>query len=486
MKIKKFLSFHTQSKKNQEKGVALVTVVLLMGLILIVSGAIILVTSLSNTSTVDAVAEKQASEAAEAGMQQVLNILRGNGSGDEISFREAAIRTSSNKADDWLSLPRLSNWLNYTYPASQPDRVPLTGSYNPATGLAFSVIISAPDAGAAPTPTPTPNPAFVDGPVTKPADGIKPPKPAWHPWSCAHCSWDYTHCSLYNPPNNGTRRSDGYGCRHGHCRPPDGWGLDGDDPYQRLLVKVTGYGPNGARKELELLVKRMIFDYETESLLYLQGSQVGGDVSFGISGIPEVKFDNGDKLNAFVLTNETDSTIIENAINQPDKVTVSGKGDNYEVFTAEQRPNFLASADEARSTMSDLEADSKVRSRWFNSYPTGNAGTDSVPQFTFINGNAQLTSNGAGLLVVNGNLTINSNFSFKGLVMILGGGTLNITGGDAKIEGSVIMAKYNATGNFLAPAVNFSGGKFEFKHNTDRVADALQTVNLRVLAVRQN
>lgn len=484
MKVKIPRSFRQNRKNGREKGAALVTVLLLMMLILVVSAAILLITALSNTSTVDAVAEKQAFEAAESGMQQVLNLLRGNGTGDAISFKEAANRTSSNKPSDWLSQPRLSNWFNYTYPAAQPDRVPLTSSYDPYTGLAFSVAIVAPDASTAPEATP--NPAFVDGPVNKPADGIKPPKPAWHPWSCAHCSWDYTHCSLYNPPKNGTRRTDGYGCRHGHCKPPDGWGLDGDDGYQRLIVKVTGYGPRGARKELELFVKRTIFDYSPEPLIYIQGSQVGGDVGFNLSGTPEVKFDCGDKMTAFVLTNDSDLAAIQNVINQPDKVTIAGKGDDYEVFLPEVRPKFLASADDLRATMADLEADAKVRGRWFNSYPTGVAGTDSVPEFTFVRGDTQMTSNGAGILIVTGTLTMSSNFTYKGLVLILGGGRLNITGGDSKIEGSVAIAKYDPTGNFLAPTINISGGKVTFMAHADRVDAALNTVNLRVLAVREN
>ncbi len=471
------------SRSAQQKGAALVTVVLLMMLILVVAGAILLVTSLSNTNTIDAVAEKQALAAAEAGMQQVLNVLRGNGSGEGISFKEAAINTSSNKPADWGSEPRLSNWLNYTYPAGAPDRVPLTSGYTPYTGLAFSATISAPDAKI--TVIPTPNPDWVDGPVNKPADGIKPPQPPWHPWHCAHCSWDYTHCSLYNPPNEGTLRADGFGCRHKHCIPPPNWGGGIDDGYERLIVKVTGYGPRGSRKQLELFVKRMIFDFLPESLVYMQGSEVGGDIGFTLSGIPAVKFDGGEKI-AFVLTNAADVAVVQGVIDQDDKVTNVGKGDDYEVYSTAQRPKFLSSADDARATMSDLEADAKARSRWFNSYPTGNAGTDSVPQFTFINGNAQLTSNGVGLLVVNGNLTINSNFSFKGLIMVLGEGTLNITGGDSKFEGSLIMAKYNAMGNFLAPSVNISGGKFEFKSNAERVEEALETVNLRVLAVREN
>src|SRR6185369_10490262 len=174
------------------------------------------------------------------------NVLRGNSS-PGLSFKDAAIRTTSNKADDWYPMSRLSNWLNYSYPASQPDRVPLTSPYDPYNGVAFSVEITAPDY--VPTVVPTPNPNWIDGPVNK--TGTKPPQPPWHPWHCGHCSWDYTHCSLYNPPNNGTLRADGYGCRHKHCIPPPGWGQPEGGAFERLLLRVTGYGPRGAKQQLE-------------------------------------------------------------------------------------------------------------------------------------------------------------------------------------------------------------------------------------------
>jgi hypothetical protein len=468
-------------KIHREKGAALVTVVLLMMLLMVACGAIILITGLANTTTVDAVAEKQAYRAAEAGMQTVINILRGNGTGVPISFREAATRTLSNKADDWMPSPRLSKWLTYDYPAAQPDRVTLTAGYTPYNGLAFSVTIEAPDA--VPTVIPTPNPTWIDGPVVKPVPPVKPPKPAWHPWHCAHCSWDYTHCSLYNPPNNGTLRTDGTGCRHKHCIPPPGWG-GVDDGYQRLLIKVTGYGPRGARKEMELLIKRVIFDYDAEPLIYIQGSSGGSTVSFNISGNPEVKFDSTDNV-AFIFSNDADLTAVENKINLNDKVTTAGKGDDFEIHALSERPKWIQTVAETRSLVNDLEADAKVRGRWFNSFPTGNAGTDTSPQFTFVRGDAVLNS-GAGLLVVTGKLTISQNFTFKGMILLLGDGRLDVTGGDAKIEGTVAIAKFGLTEDFLSAVVNLSGnGKTEFKYKSDKVDAALKLVNVRIMAVRE-
>jgi hypothetical protein len=471
------------SRPNDQKGAALITVVLLLTLLLSVAAAIIVVTVQSNMTTVDLVAEEQALDAAEAGMQLALNVLRGNDPGTTVSFKDAAVRATSNKADDWSPQARLSNWLNYTYPASQPDRVPLSFPYDPYSGIAYSVSISAPDA--VPNVIPTPNPNFIDGPVVKPASGIKPNKPAWHPWGCAHCSWDYTHCSLYNPPNFGTMRSDGYGCRHKHCKPPAGFGM-ADDGYQRLIVRVVGYGPRGARKQIELLVNRVMFDYDGESLIYLQGSKFGGDIHFSVAGTPKAVFDGGDRLVAIGLTNSTDQTVVNAAITQAEKVTITGKGDDYEVFNADDVPKWLSSADETRRFLRDLEMDSKLRDRWFTSYPNGAAGTDSNPLLTFVRGDATITSDGAGILVVTGELKIQTDRKFKGLILLLEGGMLRATAGKGVIEGSVVMARFGTSGDFQGPILNFSGGETTFKHNAARVLAAMEQVNMAVQGVREH
>jgi hypothetical protein len=480
--------FRTFGDKRREEGAALVTVLLISLLLFVVCAAIITITGLSRSTTVDAVSERQAYEAASNGMQIVLNTLRGNGSGATISFKDAAVRVTSNKPDDWFVSPRMSKWLNYSYPAAQPDRVPLTSPYDPYNGLAFSVTISPPDLPI-PGVVPTPNPTWIDGPVVKPNPPVKPPKPAWHPWDCAHCSWDYTHCSLYNPPNNGTLRSDGTGCRHAHCIPPSNLGeATGEDGYQRLLIRVVGYGPRGARKEMEALVRRTTFFYNPESLMYMQGSDSGAPVVFTLTGTPKVTFDSGNDI-AFVVTNASDEVAISSVINQPNKVTIVGKGDQYEVIGLPERPRFLASADEARAMLSELEADAKIRGRWFTSYPlSGNAGTSASPRLTFVRGNATVSNSGAGILVVTGTLTLTSFNDYKGLILLMGNGRLAVTAGDKsmKIEGGVVISKFGATGGFLPPEIDMSGGEYTFKSNPSLVRDMFETLNINVLAVRGN
>src|SRR5712692_10755252 len=61
-----------------ERGAALITMLLVSIPLLMAGGALIMITSMSAANTADSAAETKAYYAAEAGSQQVLNVLRGN------------------------------------------------------------------------------------------------------------------------------------------------------------------------------------------------------------------------------------------------------------------------------------------------------------------------------------------------------------------------------------------------------------------------
>src|SRR5688572_1487673 len=64
--------------RNGERGAALVITILLSTLLLAAGGTLILTSSLTGTNAIDSTAEMQAYYAAEAGVSQVLSVLRGN------------------------------------------------------------------------------------------------------------------------------------------------------------------------------------------------------------------------------------------------------------------------------------------------------------------------------------------------------------------------------------------------------------------------
>jgi hypothetical protein len=79
-----------------------------------------------------------------------------------------------------------------------------------------------------------------------------------------------------------------------------------------------------------------------------------------------------------------------------------------------------------------------------------------------VNGNATLTGNGGGLLLVTGTLILKGNFNFNGLILVLGQGRVERDGGgNGTIQGNVIIGKYDPTNlgaGFGAAYYDMDGG----------------------------
>ncbi|MCA1578969.1 MAG: pilus assembly PilX N-terminal domain-containing protein [Acidobacteria bacterium] len=105
--------------RRGEKGAALVISILIATLLLAVAGTVILTTSMSAVTSIDATAEIQAYYGAETGLEAALNVIRGHVQPNGIagttrmSFLNAVKRTTSNHASDTAAVARLSAWLNY-------------------------------------------------------------------------------------------------------------------------------------------------------------------------------------------------------------------------------------------------------------------------------------------------------------------------------------------------------------------------------------
>ena len=86
--------------------------------------------------------------------------------------------------------------------------------------------------------------------------------------------------------------------------------------------------------------------------------------------------------------------------------------------------------------------------------------------FTFVDGDLTLgpgNPTGQGTLIVTGDLTLNGNFQWNGVIMVLGSGRVfRSGGGHGDIYGAVYVAKFAKTGAstdvFGAPTFDTSGG----------------------------
>jgi hypothetical protein len=159
-----------RKNRKSEKGAAMVTVLLISFLLLVASAGLLMESSMNSANVTDAIAEQQAYNAAESGIQSAINVLRGfvplteanridttkpvTDPANRIDYKKAITLSTSNLATDvgTGAVARLSRWLDYKYkPTAITDwRVPMVGSdptttYVPSTGYAFTLNLSDPD-----------------------------------------------------------------------------------------------------------------------------------------------------------------------------------------------------------------------------------------------------------------------------------------------------------------------------------------------------
>jgi hypothetical protein len=403
-----------KDRDKSQRGAALITVLMMSTLMLATGGALVLVTGLSNRTAIDATAEMQAYYSAEAGVQDTLNVLRGNVNphssmmaGSKIDFLKAVTPLLSNRPGDTSTLAHLSGWLNYNYSSGNDARVAMTANYSPLNGLAYAVEISDPDS----TPAPT-------------------------------------------------------------------------EPT-RLLIRVRGYGPKGAEKRLEAIIRRTTFDYSPPAMLMMRGADDCAAMTFTIGESNAKDYSGHDRngsgvLPAFGSTCDGDLAIEETS---DGKETV----DNPKAakFDNPSLPAWLRSANDARAFVDEQRADAIRQNRYFTSFD-GYAGSTASPAFTFVDGDCDLDG-GAGLLIVTGTLRMHGNPNFDGLILVLGNGRVERDGGgEGDIYGAVAVARFNATGGFLPPFFNTNGGgNSTMKYDSSALRQALNIAGPRVLGIHE-
>ena len=101
--------------------------------------------------------------------------------------------------------------------------------------------------------------------------------------------------------------------------------------------------------------------------------------------------------------------------------------------------------------------------------------------FTFVDGDITLgpgNPTGQGTLIVTGKLTLDGNFNFNGVIMVLGTGEVYRSGGGhGNLYGALFIAKFPAAGldsdQFGAPVFDTSGGgTSNIQYSTDAIDKA--------------
>jgi len=243
----------------------------------------------------------------------------------------------------------------------------------------------------------------------------------------------------------------------------------------RLLIKSTGYGPKGARKELETIIQKNYFEgLGAPSPLTLIGPNctptaacidIGTTLSnttflFSPGNSRPVFYTGKDRNLRYFLppigaTNETNTSLIRAATNP---ATFNGAVYGTVENILDEMPAWLQTPANLHEKVLLLREEAEASgSYWLgnqNGVPVGDYVTGTG--ITFIDGDLDISPSqlGGGILVVNGRITNNGGYSFKGLILVIGaGGMQRGGGGSATLEGNMVIAPYMSAGRRIRTAL---------------------------------
>ena len=384
-----------------ERGAALITAVLLSLLLLAAGGTLILTATMTSITARDSTAEMQAYYAAEAGLARTLEVLRGNLESDPVGTKATFKNVVCNR-ELWDTIN--GDLIDVTVDQSAKFRV----------------------------------------------------------------------MSIIDPDNQD---------KDAMCNPADPTFV-----YRpsRLRIQVLGMGPGNSQKNMEMIVNRYTLDYPVNAVINAPNGS-GNPIAFAlgdsnpttISGV-DASAGSGSSLSAIAISNsdyQTVNNVIDgcdadgsNCGNGPDVTP----GDPM-VLVEDNTPSFLQSVTNARVFMYGSEGmmQSAInQGRYFTSGADaiasagGLGATNSDGLLTFVDGDLTLgpgDPTGQGPLVVTGTLTLNGNFNWNGVIMVLGAGRIYRSGaGHGNIYGAIYIANFAKTGAstdvFGAPTFDTSGG----------------------------
>jgi len=126
--------------------------------------------------------------------------------------------------------------------------------------------------------------------------------------------------------------------------------------------------------------------------------------------------------------------------------------------------------------------------------PSGAVGTNANPQITYVDGDFNYgNASGAGVLVVTGTLSFTGNASFNGLVLVIGQGIVNESGGgNGGFNGTVFVANtHSATSPYPelatlgSPLYNWNGGGTSDIQYNSCWANIGNSLHYSVIAMRE-
>ncbi len=263
------------------------------------------------------------------------------------------------------------------------------------------------------------------------------------------------------------------------------------EPY-RVLVRSTGYGPNGAKKQLEAIVQKNFFNGMTAPATITMVGLSAGFV-FDAGNSQNVTYSGVDVVSDVIIppvgvTNTTNLSVVQNQLCKGCKPNTHGTPSDV---TAEI-PFWLQNTANLDSTIQSLKMVAKASGRYFanGQTPTNFGNNANGTGITFVDGNVAFSGAGGGILVCTGKLTLHGGFDFKGLIIITGtDGLARTGGGNGILQGNIVIAPYNPNniqGGFLSPKYDISGGgNSEVRYNSSSWDNGMAAVSNFVIGVAE-
>jgi hypothetical protein len=283
---------------------------------------------------------------------------------------------------------------------------------------------------------------------------------------------------------------------------------------ERLRIRLTGFGPRDSRKNMEVVVNRYTLEYDVKATVTLPNGS-GTPINFDLGGSNVTSTSGvdasgmGGSIDAFAVSGadyNTTNNVIDGC--DPDGSNCSGSGPNVTpgdpaVLGGGNTPSFLKDVASARLFLYGSEGMKQAAINQGRYFTTGAAAIASTAGlgasnpdgvYTFVDGDLTLgpgNPTGQGTLIVTGKLTLDGNFNFNGVIMVLGTGEVYRSGGGhGNIYGALFVAKFPASGldtdQFGAPVFDTSGGgTSNIQYSSDAVDRAKSVGGHSVKGVRE-
>ncbi len=225
----------------------------------------------------------------------------------------------------------------------------------------------------------------------------------------------------------------------------------------RQVLRATALAvfPNGSRRILQYDIAPITFNTAFPAALTFDGFAdalfpansnvywVNGNDNSGVSSC-------GGGVNqpprpAIGVPDNVDDTVITAAIpvNRRDHYIGSGSAPDVENVSSSMSAN-LQTVDALEDLMSSIKDNATyVFTGNQSSLPAAALGTASTPVITYVDGDLTLGPvTGYGILVVRGNFATSGNTGWRGIVLVVGQGTMSVSGGgNNEFDGAILLAK---------------------------------------------